>query len=689
MTIALLKQLRKSVMNFLNIWHKSARQTGKMLKLLLDVRPEEAMSIIRSSNLGAIISFLNTVLIVVCFHSAENTTFNISWLAISTLLFLAVARRSAKAQHKQISHVSPKAVKRLALYTLGCALPWIILTIAFLGSEDPRNTIMVLMVCAGMSAGGGFMLYRVPLAALIYAGSILLTVASIIAIQKFSELWPVIFYALTFGISLVTMVFTSWRIAREREDSLLQAAKANSDLHEANEKIRKLALRDSLTELANREAFLEILEQRIASKNHEKFAVFLLDLDNFKNVNDSIGHTAGDELLKIVTQRLLKAVRKTDVIARLGGDEFALIINVYENDKLPSIVAERILTSLVAPVLLEGALIHPNASIGIARYPDHANSPEDFLRFADIALHAAKKAGRGRFEIYDTKMAVTLARVEEIEHALRKALSNDEMQLYYQPKVDIRTGALTGAEALLRWFNNNAIATTTLDLFDVAEERGMIPQISSFVFGRAAQDILHLQSLGLMSAPISINIHPYDLKTPELLLERLRNTLESGVRKTDIILEVTEGCFVGRGSDEARMILDTIHEMGVKLSLDDFGTGHAALSHLKHLPVSELKIDREFINGICDDKRDKAITIAALEIAKCLEIDCVAEGIESAEQANALIEMDKSSSLIGQGYFWAKPMPFEEFIQFCKKQQAEGLLPPTNTTPSIKLQGTQ
>ncbi|MGH1350671.1 MAG: putative bifunctional diguanylate cyclase/phosphodiesterase [Methyloligellaceae bacterium] len=486
------------------------------------------------------------------------------------------------------------------------------------------------------------------------------------------------------------MVLNSWQIARDREESLLKAASANSELIEANKQIKKMAMRDPLTELANREAFLENLEARIKNRKDEKFAVFLLDLDNFKNVNDSIGHGAGDELLRIVTERLIKAVRNTDIVARLGGDEFALIIDIYDNEKMPSIVADRILSNLVAPVLIEAALIHPNASIGIALYPDHAHSALEFIRLADIALHAAKKSGRGRYRIYDTRMAVSLARVDEIEIALRQALSEQQMQLYYQPKVDIRTGAIMGAEALLRWFVDNTIKTSTIDLFDVAEERGMVPQISSFVFGRAAEDILKLQSMELMIRPISINIHPFDLKTPELLMERLKSMMNSGVKKSDIILEVTEGCFVGRGSDEATHILDTINEMGIKLSLDDFGTGHAALSHLKRLPVSELKVDREFINGICHDRRDQAITMAALEITRCLEIDCVAEGIETEQQAEALRKMDhQNMSLIGQGYLWAKPMPFNEFIHFLEQQRKDGLLPTENISTPIKLQGTQ
>ncbi len=534
------------------------------------------------------------------------------------------------------------------------------------------------------------MLYRVPLAAISFTGSILITVATIIALQKFSTLWPIIIYAMTFGTALVTMILTSWQKARGREESLLEAADVNTELQQANKQIRKLALRDSLTELANREAFLEKLEEHIKSGKNEKFAIFLLDLDNFKNVNDSIGHGAGDELLKIITERLLKAVRNTDVIARLGGDEFALIINIYENDKLPSVVAERILSNLITPVLIEGVLVHPNASIGIALYPDHAHTPDEFIRLADIALHTAKKSGRGCFKIYDTKMAVSLALVDEIEVSLRHALVNQRLQLYYQPKVNIRTGAIEGAEALLRWFEGNTANTSIPDLFDVAEERGMIPQISSFVFCQAAEDIIKLQSMNLMVKPISINIHPYDLKIPELLLNRLREILNSGVRTTDIILEVTEGCFVGRGSDEATMVLDTINEMGIKLSLDDFGTGHAALSHLKHLPVKELKVDREFINSICHDRRDQAITMAALEITRCLEIDCVAEGIETEQQAEALRKMDhQNMSLIGQGYLWAKPMPFNEFVHFLEQQRKDGLLPTENISTPKKLQGTQ
>ncbi len=642
------------------------KQVQKILRALLDIRPEEAMSVVRVSPLGAYISIANSCIIVSCIWSAENIAFLACWLAGSISIFFYIARRSSIASKNEPKHISPKAVKKLIIFTAIFALPWSSLVLYAFGSTE-QASLLILMMCAGMSAGASSVLYRVPIAAFGYLAMILSSISVTVALRAYEDLWPMIIFSITYGIVLGTTVIFAWRIARDKDDSMEKTNKAY-------EEINRLLLLDPLTNLLNRKAFIDVLTERTLNSDNSSFAVFLLDLDRFKNINDSIGHSAGDTLLELVAERLSYSVADNAIIARFGGDEFAMIVDIDDNHLTPQNIAKSLLRKLNQPVTIERAVIHPNASIGIALYPDHTTHPEDFIKLADIALHHAKEGGRGRYELYSEEMKLSLIRADSIEHLIRHALSNDRIEMFYQPKVNIHTGEIEGAEALLRCFDELGNIIPTEEVLDIAEERGLIPQISEFTYRRVTEDLLHWRTLDIPLVPVAINVHAFELKTPELLLERLQQMFQAGIKNCEIMLEVTEGCFVGRGSDAATAILDMIDDMGVKLSLDDFGTGHAALSHLKRLPVSELKIDREFINGICHDYRDKAITLAALEITRCLKINCVAEGIETEAQATMLRKLTKGGpSIICQGHYWSRPLKAKDFIAFVTIQKTPEL----------------
>ncbi len=653
------------MMGISKILSESKRQVYALLSPLIDVRPEEAMSIIRSSRVGAIINITNSIIIVASTWSDKNWLFQVTWLITAILIFLYIANRSRKASKYSPKKVSVRAIRKLVLLTALFGLPWTVITYTTLGSGDLRNSLLVTMMCAGMASGGGMLLYRVPIAAFGYIATVLSGVCITIALQHLEYLWPMIIYSACYGVVLMSAILLSWKIAREKENNLIQASNANTELKNAYDEIKQMALLDNLTGLLNRKALIDYLTQNVNKESESSFAVFLLDLDRFKNINDSIGHGAGDTLLKIIAGRLKNSVASTDLIARFGGDEFALIIKLGESKKTATDVASRILYKLNKPVSIEHAIIHPNASIGIALYPEHSNTPDECIGLADIALHHAKEDGRGRYKLYTEDMAASLARADKIEQTLRNALDKNNLQIFYQPKIELTTGRIFGAEALLRCFDENNEIIPTEEVLDIAEERGMILQISDFIFNRVTADILNWRTQDLPHIQVAINVHDYDLKTSDWLLKQLRKMFNAGIEKNDILLEVTEGCFVGRGSDAATATLDMIDEMGVKLSLDDFGTGHAALSHLKRLPVSELKVDREFIRGICEDHRDKAITLAAVELARYLGIVCVAEGIETREQADILATLEQDgTSIIGQGHYWAPPMKTDEFIHF-------------------------
>ncbi len=641
------------------------KKKRRLKDILFDVRPEEVLTVTRFSQRAVVANVFNAVLVAFCIWSDQQANLILTWLVVSNILFLLVLFRSIRAQREMTDEVLVSDVWETVFYTVLTALPWPILAYITLGHDDLLVSVFVLLISVGMAAGGTVVTYRMPIAAMSYLITILAGSVLTITLTAHSELWLMNVFMVSFFLMMTSTVFNAWAIARKREDGLKSAYSQNMELKMANDEIRRLSELDVLTGLYNRKAFVEKLVQKTQQQDNPQFSVFLMDLDRFKHINDSLGHGAGDELLKVVAKRLRNAVSDSDVIARFGGDEFALIVGKAERPDIAMRVADRILDRLNRPVTIEGSVLHPNASVGISFYPEHSEDPEELVSISDIALHHAKENGRGRYELYDHEMAVSLARDDEIERTLRSALDKKMLQIFYQPKFNLRTEDIIGAEALLRCYQEDGELISTELLLDVAEERGLIPQISSYIFERVTSDILKWREEDIYSVPVSINIHAFELKTPELLLAELRKMLEVGIDQSDILLEVTEGCFVGRGSDAASATLDMIDEMGVRLSLDDFGTGHAALSHLKRLPVSELKVDREFIRGVVSDDRDRAITVAALEITRCLKVDCVAEGIETREQLDFLKELNtEGMSIIGQGHYWAEAMKVDKFIEY-------------------------
>ncbi len=626
---------------------------------IYDVQPNEILSILKGSNFSALVGIVNAIIIAICIWPNGNELLLSLWLASSILLFCYIAYRSHLARNYKPKQVSPRAVWRAVWLALLYAVPWIFLTIVTLVKEDEQNILLVLMLSIGMSAGSAIMLYRVPLAAFACAGTIIFAIVGAMAFRNIADLWPVTIYSLTYSMVLVKVILTSWRIAREREESLVKITKAN-------EEIRRLAERDHLTGLYNRKFFIELLEQWTTDNKIEKFAVFILDLDRFKNINDTIGHSAGDELLLIVSKRLHASVAGSNVIARFGGDEFAIAIDLSSGTNSVEEAAQNILNTLNQLVEIARTHIHPNASIGIALYPDHSKSPDELTQIADIALLQAKENGRGQFKIYNTEMAISVARMDEIEITFRESLEKNQLKLYYQPKFILDTGELAGAEAVLRWINTDKAPANTYHMIEVAEIRGMIPLLSEYIFDEFLEDLKILECCNSSDIPISLNIHPFELKTPEILIKRLKSIESAGLPLTNIILEISESSFVGRGSDDVRLVLDMFSELGVRISLDDFGLGNASLSHINGLSLSEIKIDRQFTNGFFSELHKKAILSATFELARSLGINCTAMGISSETQASQLRTINTlGKSLIGQGRLWTEPMIAADFAVYC------------------------
>ena len=419
--------------------------------------------------------------------------------------------------------------------------------------------------------------------------------------------------------------------------------------------IRRLAYFDVLTDLPNRAQFRERLEQTAiwCKRSGELVALFYLDLDRFKAVNDTLGHQAGDQLLKGAAERIAASVREGDVVARLGGDEFAIIAGNLRRGEDAALVAEKIIHALRQPMAVDDHELHVSASIGISLFPSDATDLDDLIKKADIALYAAKEQGRNncRFYAQDINM-LTLERLK-LENDLRKAVERGELLLEYQPRLELASGAIVGAEALVRWEHPVLGRIPPGRFIPVAEETGSIVAIGEWVLREACRQTAAWDRAGLPPLTISVNLSAVQFARQGLPAVIRETAAAAGLAPGRLELEVTESALM-RNPAEAVRVLTELKQFGVLVSIDDFGTGYSSLAQLRQLPVDVLKIDRSFVQHIVEDAEDRAIAETVVSLARAIEVAVVAEGVETAEQDQALRSMGCD---FVQGYHYARPMP--------------------------------
>jgi diguanylate cyclase (GGDEF)-like protein len=428
------------------------------------------------------------------------------------------------------------------------------------------------------------------------------------------------------------------------------------------EQLTRQAFHDGLTGMANRALFRDRLDQALArsARSLGVLAVLLVDLDGFKQVNDSLGHDAGDELLKVVAERFESELRPSDTLARLGGDEFAVLIDGAHESQASS-VATRLLSSLAEPVWIAGRELSVGASIGVALHPGGTARSEDLLRHADVAMYAAKEAGRGRFELFHYDMARELGELLGLEHELRLGLQRGEFTLHYQPEVDLENGAIVGVEALVRW-NSPRRGLVPPDRFiRVAEATGLILGLGEFVLGEACAQTAQWRREGLLPEKFVTWVN---LSGRQLVGGGISRTVraalhDSGLPAECLGLEVTETSLVeeGPGGNRARAELQLLHEDGVRIAIDDFGTGFSSLAQLRSFPVDMIKVDRSFVQGVDEETKDAAITANLVTLAHALGVLAIAEGIESDSQLSSLRGLGCD---LAQGFLFARPMPADD-----------------------------
>jgi len=426
-----------------------------------------------------------------------------------------------------------------------------------------------------------------------------------------------------------------------------------TDRKVAEQRIAHMAHHDALTGLPNRVLLRDRIQQAIARahRNQAQLAVLFIDLDRFKNINDSLGHQLGDRLLQSVASRILACVREGDTVSRVGGDEFVIVIPEIESSADASAVASKILEVLGAAFHLHGNDLHVAASIGISLYPADGGDAETLMRNADTAMYHAKDSGRGNAQYFTQHMNVAAQQRLTLENALRRALEAREFELHYQPLFDLRDRSVTGFEALLRWNRPGAGQVAPGEFITVAEESGLIVPMGEWVLREALRQAHAWQAEG-RALHMSVNVSANQLSRPSFV-ERLRRLLqETGVDPGTIELEVTEGVIVA-GAGEAREAIDQIAALGVGIAIDDFGTGYSGLAYLKRLPIDTVKIDQSFVRDLTVDPDDAAIVTAIVAMARSLGVDVIAEGVETEEQ---VAELKRLGCNRAQGYLLARPM---------------------------------
>ncbi len=437
-----------------------------------------------------------------------------------------------------------------------------------------------------------------------------------------------------------------------------QRKKAEKELLKQKEILEYQAHHDSLTQLPNRLLFNDRLNHAIksAKRNSHKIALLFIDLDHFKEINDSLGHTVGDEVLKVVTQRLNKTIREIDTLSRLGGDEFTIIMENIFHGEDASRLAQKILGTLSLPINIDDHILYVSSSIGICLYPEDGDSAINLLKYADSAMYKAKDEGRNNFQFYSNEMTELALERVVMETQLRESLQNEDFKVYYQPQINAEYNELIGMEALVRWQHPTMGLLSPARFIPIAESTGLIIILDKFVMKTAMTQFAQWYKDGYNPGILAMNLTAQQLQSKDFLTMFKNLIKETGCKPEWLELEVTEGQIMIR-PDEAIKILNNISDLGVELAIDDFGTGYSSLSYLKKLPINKLKIDQSFVRDLPYDEDDIGISKAVIALAKSLNLKIIAEGVETKEQKEFLVHNGCSNI---QGYLYSKPVVAED-----------------------------
>ena len=448
----------------------------------------------------------------------------------------------------------------------------------------------------------------------------------------------------------------------------IRLAGSNADISRrkaAESVIKKMAYYDALTGLPNRALIEEKTCSQLlkAKQNNGKLALIYMDLDNFKTVNDTLGHMAGNELLKIIGDLMSNAMKEFESVARIGGDEFVFLLSSVTSIEKISDFAKEIMKLVKKPLIISNKEFHLTASIGIALYPDDGKDFNTLMKNADIAMYYAKGQGKNRYEFFTTEMNSRLIEKLELEESLRSAIKNNEFKVFYQPQINIETGKIDGMEALVRWIHPQKSIISPIKFIPLAEDTGLIIPIGDIVLREACMQNKLWQQAGYTPLRVAVNLSAKQFEQ-ENLVEIIKTVLEeTGLEPQWLELEITESILM-KNLDFSIGVLNNLRSMGIHVSLDDFGTGYSSLNYLKRLPIDTLKIDKSFVDNITIDPKDEIIARAIIELAHKMDLKIIAEGVEYTQQFDFLKE-HKCDKV--QGFLFSKPIPSEEFEQLLRE----------------------
>jgi len=458
-------------------------------------------------------------------------------------------------------------------------------------------------------------------------------------------------------------------ILRSKVRIFLQMFTQQEQLKQALGELDTMAYFDPLTNLYNRRQFGDILKKNhaIALRYKRKYAMLLIDIDDFKNINDTLGHHVGDNVLETVATRLTENTRSSDYIARIGGDEFAVVMPELSNTEEAGHLAQNLLEKISEPYQFEGHTIATSVSIGVVCFPQGEDGVEELLKKADIAMYRAKSQGKNKFQYFTETLNEEYDNHMQLDTQLRQALEHKELYLCYQAQVELRSGQAIGMEALARW-NNPTLGNVPPDQFiPIAEEIGLINKLGLWVIDTACQQYAHWKDQGILPSDdfaLSINLSPFQLKEKNFFEQIMGLISKYNIDLKNIVFELTESAFLGE-FEKLEGILNELNERGVNFSIDDFGTGYSSLSRLSQLPINALKIDKSFVQKIEVSETDKAIAISTIALSNSLNLKVIAEGVETEEQAQFLIN---NGCIYAQGYLYSKPLTVDDMSTYLQKQ---------------------
>jgi diguanylate cyclase (GGDEF)-like protein len=616
------------------------------------------MSLVASTLVAPTIGAVVMAVLLLGFFRQYGKSYLQHWMLASTAL--AVYHVASRIEHP--------AARWIAGLTSLLPIAWLLFGVYELIRRRPIRMVRAHRILAGVALAGLAISLALPAQAATIRAAVTAMAGAAAAVvlwrsrRKSSGIGFIVLAAAFIAYAIEQMFASTWAelaMGVGMIACLLEDERETAEL--AAQEIEHLAYHDPLTGLPNRPLFIDrlIVALAQASRDGQKLAVLFLDVDRFKDVNDSLGHTSGDALLKAVASRVRNSVREGDTVARFGGDEFTLLIPKIDQVDDVAKIAQKIIEALRVPFQLHEQDLFVSASIGVSIYPADGHDPETLVRNADTAMYRAKEQGRDSYQLYAPAMNARALERLALENLLRRAVEHDELVLHYQPLIDTKSRAITGVEALVRWRHPELGLLLPAQFISVAEVSGVILPIGEWILRTACAQVREWQRRH-ESLMMSVNLSARQFQQPDLVDQVRRALEESGVEPWRLQLEITESHAM-QNTESSIFTLRELKELGVRIAMDDFGTGYSSLNYLKRFPIDTLKLDQSFIRDITTDPADAAIVSAVIAMAHSLSIEVVAEGVETKEQLEFLARQNCD---VIQGFLFSAPMPAEELVRF-------------------------